>query len=380
LEVGQLRLAIVTNILPPYRVPLFNHLARQPGVDLRVFLCATTEPNRHWEWPSDICFEYEIGSKWTWSPTPRKTIYLNPGLIRRLRLFAPDVVISGGMNLVSLLAWLGARSCGARFLLWAEGMAGVDDWLGRLMRPLRVGLVRGAHGYVASSRTAAEIFCALGADPQQITISQITLDVATFASEVSSRRADRQCLRQALGLTGPTILYVGQLEHYKGVDLLLETFQRLLVCLPTAELVLVGTGAEQTRLKEAVLPTHRSQIHFVGFKQPNELPLYYAVADLFCLFSRREPFGIVVTEAIAASLPVMCSKFAGAAFDLVEPDRNGYIIDPEEIEANASLMSKILLDDSLRTEMGQRSVEIAQKCTVEEAATSMLNAVLAVLS
>jgi hypothetical protein len=75
---GRLRLAIVTNILSPYRVPLFNHIAAQPDVDLRVFLRAETEPNRHWDCPTVVHFECEIGSTWRWSPTRGKTIYANP--------------------------------------------------------------------------------------------------------------------------------------------------------------------------------------------------------------------------------------------------------------------------------------------------------------
>lgn len=374
-----MKLAIVTNILPPYRVPLFNYLAQQPGIDLRVFLCAATEPNRHWEWPTGICFEYEIGSTWTWSSKRGKTIYINPGLIGRIRHFAPDVVVAGGMGLVSVMAWLGARLCGARLLLWAEGVVGAGGWIGRIMRPLRLCLVHVTDGYIASSQTAAELFRCLGARRERITISLITLDVNAFGQAVSKQRENREQLRQMLGLAGPTVLYVGRLEPSKGVDLLLEAFDQLTATIPVAELVIVGTGTELDGLEARVTAAHRAQTHFVGFKQANELPPYYAAADLFALFSRVEPFGLVVTEAIAAGLPAICSRFAGAAHDLVEHGQNGFIIDPEDIETNVRLMTQILTDNSLRERMGRRSLEIARKCTVEEAGAAMLAAVEAAL-
>ena len=370
-----MKLAIVTNILPPYRVPLFNQLARQPRIDLRVFLCGETEPNRHWEWPADIRFVYEVGSTVKWSPRPGKTFYVNPRLTHSLRRFRPDAVIAGGTTLVGLAAWAGAKLSGAVFVLWSEATLLSERHRPPWSLPLRRFLVRHAQAYVASSSPAADYFSSLGADPEYIRVSLLTLDVKSFGQEVQEHRQERELLKHNWGLSGPVVSYFGNLEPWKGPDLLVKTYLNALSSCADAELLLVGSGTMTDELKALGSSVYGARVHFAGFVQHRDLPAYYAVTDLFCLFSLRDSFGIVVTEAIAAGLPVMCSKFAGAAYDLVEHGQNGFVIDPEDIGTDARLMSEILTDNSLRARMAEQSGVIAQKCTVEQAAAAMLDAV-----
>jgi len=369
------KLAIVTNMLPPYRVPLFNYIAAQPDIALRVFLCAETESNRHWEWPEDIHFDYEIGSTLTWKVTSAKTIYFNPGLTRSLQKFSPDVVVVGGMGLIGLAAWAGAKLSGADLVLWSEGTIFTEKHRSKWLLLIRRFLVHHAHAYVGVSSAAADYFRSLGADNKLIRVSLQTLDVQSFGQIVQKYRKERESLKRTWGLAGPVVAYFGNLEPYKGPDLLLDAYIKLLSYYPETELLLVGTGKMKDKLKEQAARKENAHVHFIDFKQHCEIGAYYAVSDLFCLFSRLEPFGVVITEALAAGLPVMCSRFAGAAFDLVENGQNGYIIDPNDIQTNARLMSHIVSDDSLRARMSERSKAIAQKCTVEKAATAMLDAV-----
>jgi len=371
-----MKIAIVTNILPPYRVPLFNQIAATPGVDLRVFLNARTEPNRHWRLPaSDIHFAYEIGSTFSWSPRPDKTIYINPGLVLKLRRFQPDVVIAGATTMIGLASWLGAKLSGAAFISWWEATAESDrrgaGWLKGLLRRF---LVCQSQAYVAASGMTADYYTSLGADRRRVFVSLQTLDVASFGQQVQRFRAGRKALKEDLGLSGLVVSYIGNLEPYKGPDLLLRTFLKVLADGADAHLLLVGSGAMADELTNQAESVVGDRVHFIGFKQHNELPAFYAISDLFCLFSRSEPFGVVVTEAIAAGLPVMCSKFAGAAHDLVRHGENGFVIDPEDTKTNARLMRQILQDPKLRSSMGQRSLEMALKCSIQAAAENMLKA------
>ena len=368
-----MKIAIVTNILPPYRVPLFNNIAAAPGIELRVFLNAVSEPNRHWEWPaSEIHFAYEVGSTFSFSPRLDKTIYINPGLLLRLRRFKPDVVIAGGTITIGLVTWLGARLSGARFVLWWEATAQSDQPGARWFGFLRSFLVRRSQAYVVVSSLSADYVTSLGADRRRIFISLQTLDVASFGEQVQRQFLGKQTLKQSLGLSGAVISYIGNLDPYKGTDLLLMTYLKALEDGMDAHLLLIGSGTLTDSLKQLAGELDNRRVHFCGFKQHADLPAYYAISDLFCLFSRSEPFGVVVTEAVAAGLPIMCSKFAGAADDLVEHGENGFVVDPEDIETNARLMRQIMQDDELRTRMSRRSLELAVKCSIEMAAQNML--------
>lgn len=370
-----LRLAILTNILPPYRVPLFNYLAAQPDICLRIFLCAKSESDRNWDWPENIQFDYEIGSSWTFKAPSGKPAYFVPGLVLSLWKFKPDVIIVGSLGVVGLAALISTKLTGAGLVLWSESTEISESQRARRVLFLRKFLVRRAQAYIGVSNLAAKYFCRLGAKEEKIHVSLQTLDVQTFSRTVNKHRAMKNEIKRQFGLTGSVIAFIGNLEPYKGTDLLLETYLKLLDYAPAVELLLVGTGKLEEQLKQQTKKVRNAKVHFIGFKQHQDLPLYYAVTDLFCLFSRSETFGIVVVEAVAAGLPIMCSKFAGAAFDLVENGKNGYIIDPFEIDVNANLMSKMVLNDKNLEQMGYHSLELANKCTIEKAATTMLDAV-----
>ena len=119
-----MRLAIVTNIMAPYRVPLFNELANRRGVDLKVLLAASTEPGRQWDWPADIRFDYEIGCTAALPRSNGGVVYLAPNLVGAIRRLRPSVVIAGGAAL-GYPAWLGARlAVHPRFLLAVRHLLG----------------------------------------------------------------------------------------------------------------------------------------------------------------------------------------------------------------------------------------------------------------
>ena len=82
-------------------------------------------------------------------------------------------------------------------------------------------------------------------------------------------------------------------------------------------------------------------MHLPGFKQYDELPVYYGLASAFVHASTTEQWGLVVNEAMASGLPVLVSNRCGCATDLVQEGRNGFTFDPSNVEQLAQLMLKI---------------------------------------
>jgi len=116
------RLTIITEIISPYRIPLFNALNRHPNVDLYLIFLAETDPElRQWQvYKNEIDFSYEV------LPSYRKRIrghnaLLNRGVGRALSVAKPDAILCGGYNyLASWQALWWARKRGVPFLLWSE--------------------------------------------------------------------------------------------------------------------------------------------------------------------------------------------------------------------------------------------------------------------
>ncbi|MEI9973822.1 MAG: glycosyltransferase [Ignavibacteriota bacterium] len=107
-------------------------------------------------------------------------------------------------------------------------------------------------------------------------------------------------------------------------------------------------------------------VQFAGLKSTRELPAYYAFARCLVLPSTREPWGLVVNEAMASGLPVVVSNRCGSAEDLVEHGANGLVFDPSQASALTDVLHRVgSLKRERLEEMGRRSREIIARYSPE---------------
>lgn len=170
-----------------------------------------------------------------------------------------------------------------------------------------------------------------------------------------------------------TFLFSGSLIERKGVDLVAAAFVRLAQEVPNVKLKIVGEG----ELRESLVATLRAvsvRVEFVGFKDWMELPAEYAAADVLCVPSRYDGWGLVVPEGLASGLPVIGTDRMGAALEFVESGRNGWLISAGDEEAlfgamrDAALMSVAEL-----REMGCRARESVSAHTLRNGATRFVD-------
>ena len=119
------RLTIITEIIAPYRIPVFNALAEHPEIDLHIIFLAETDPTqRQWlVYKNEIRFSYEVLPSWR-RRMRKQNLLVNWGVTAALRRAAPDVIVCGGYNYVAFwraLSW--ARDNEIPFLLWLESTA-----------------------------------------------------------------------------------------------------------------------------------------------------------------------------------------------------------------------------------------------------------------
>lgn len=316
-----IRALVLTNILPPYRVPLYRCLREDHGIDVTTVLLAVSEANRRWEPNTSLPFVRVLPGRsffvWRWD----LPIHLNYGLMPLLRSVQPDVVVVGGWDHLAYFAatWWAYRS---RIPLVLQNESSLDSaahmtggWLW-----LKCRMVKAATAYAAYGSKAKEYLIRLGADPSRISVGLNTVDVQQFA-----REATRWLETEPTRARGPElrVLYVGQLIPRKAVDVLL----RAVSCLPRSDVVLriVGSGPLEDQLKALARDSGMTNVWWEGFKQPHELSKYYAWADVLVLPSRREVWGLVTNEALASGLYVVCSDKVGAGYDVIKRGWNGEI-------------------------------------------------------
>jgi len=131
------------------------------------------------------------------------------------------------------------------------------------------------------------------------------------------------------------------------------------------DLVLLGNGPlwETLNSQLSTINLH-SHVHLPGFKQYDELPVYYALANAFVHASTTEQWGLVVNEAIASGLPVIVSERCGCVPELVQD--NGFTFDPmDEHELAAQMLKMTTLSDDERRRLGNASYGIASNFSPE---------------
>jgi glycosyltransferase involved in cell wall biosynthesis len=130
-----------------------------------------------------------------------------------------------------------------------------------------------------------------------------------------------------IGPMDPLVLFVGRLSVQKGPDLLLEAAPGILSCRGDAKIIFVGDGHMRRQLEwRAGELGIRHAVRFVGNMDPSgDLINLFKSADVVCVPSRNEPFGIVILEAWAAGKPVVATRNGGPR-EFVEHGRTGYLV------------------------------------------------------
>ena len=345
------RVALLTEIPAPYRIPLFNALAER--VDLRVLFLRERNPDR----PYDLHRE-ELRFDWKVVPgvdfTIRKHWVVLNRSVRRAIADA-DVVVLGGWNQPAFFeALASSRLRWLPTILWSES-TGEDERSGRL-EPFKRLVLRSIDGFVVPGIAARDYLRSLGVAEARITTAPNAVDSSIFGAGRRTR-TDGTC----------RVLAVARLAPEKGLDVLVEAAAGLPV-----EIVIAGTGPEDARLRELAGPN----VTFLGYVDRDELPALYADADVAVAPSRSDPWGMVLNEAALAGLPLVSTTAVGGAHDLVEEGVNGFLVPPGDVDALRASILRLAEDEDLRRRAGARSLEIAARFTPD----AWADAVAAVVS
>jgi glycosyltransferase involved in cell wall biosynthesis len=155
------------------------------------------------------------------------------------------------------------------------------------------------------------------------------------------------------------ILFVGIEWERKGGPLLIEAFKRVLTAIPDAHLSIVGCRPDVSV----------SNVDVFGLVEQDRLNLYYETSSIFCLPTRREPFGIAFIEAMSHSLPVIGTN-VGALPEFILDGVNGYRIDIDDVDRLTTLLIELLSDSRKCEEFGREGYNIyCEKYTLKAVST-----------
>jgi glycosyltransferase involved in cell wall biosynthesis len=336
------RVALLTEIPAPYRIPLFNALADR--LELTVLFLRERNPDRPYELHADeFRFDWRV-LRGVDTTLRGRWLVLNVGVFGALRRIKPTAVLLGGWNQPAFwaaFAW--ARVRRVPVLVWVES-TGRERRSGRLDRAKRA-LLGSASAFIVPGAASRAYLRGLGVGDGRIVTAPNAVDPAIF-KPAAARRGPGPC----------RVLAVGRLAPEKGLDVLLRAADGL-----PLELLLAGTGPEEERLRTLAGPN----VRFLGNVARDDLPALYADADVLAMPSRSDPWGMVLNEAALSGLPLVSTEAAGAAHELIEDGVNGFRVPADDTDALRTALQRLCDDEDFRRAAGERSRAIAARFTPE---------------
>jgi glycosyltransferase involved in cell wall biosynthesis len=356
-----LRVAMVANLPPPYRIPIYQRIADTPGIKFQAIFCCKREPNRRWDLPPldfDHCFLKE-----RFATVNGRYIHNNPDVIPALQRFAPDVVITNGFNPTHLYAFAYAMFRHLVHIPMTDGTDKSEESLSAIHRAVRRLIYAKAEAFVAASEGGHRLYQQYGIPAEHRFTSCLCIDNDVFAraGATTEKKYD--------------FIFSGRLEQVKNplfaLDVAADTAVRLQ---RKVSILFVGSGNQEERVKRAAaLKADRVDAVFHGFATQGELPALYASARIFLFPTAWDPWGIVANEACAAGLPVIVSPHAGVAGELVIDGENGFVQDLDTPGWGKSAM-RLLTQPDLYKRFSERSRALAGNFTFDRAAGGLVAA------
>jgi len=341
LKTGKSRIAFLAPELAGYTAACQRKLKEKYGVELLVV---------HWPVASNAPFREQIFAHID-HRYDKSTLTVNQ-LIQLLEDFAPQaMLISGWMDRDYLRAARHLRKAGVP--VWS----GCDtQWTGSLRQ--RVGswiapwyLHNAIDVLWVTGERQRQLAWRLGYRGERCWNGYYACDWESFAIQTPRQFADAT----------PAFLYVGRLIQRKGIDTLITAYQQYREAAEQPWALWVAGTGEAAHLLEGV-----EGVKVLGFVQPEALPQLFQQVSAFVLPSRVEPWGVVVQEAAAAGLPLICSDVSGAAVHLLTDNYNGYWFEVGNAAQLADRMQRMTaLSSDEWAQMSQRSFELSKQFTPE---------------
>jgi glycosyltransferase involved in cell wall biosynthesis len=345
-----MRIALIFRNFGPYHLARLRALRNFNEVLALEFVAR--DPEYSWDRKGTSDSIYSLGT----SDTP-----FNLSLQRMrsvLKDFEPDcVAVPGWGERLALHAALTARCYKWPAILMSDSWRAEDDPRNILKEGIKARLLKLFSAALVAGNAHKKYLTELGFPASRIVNGYDVVDNSHFMA--SSHRPAELLSDAYQHLPREFFLCCARLIEKKNIGFLLKAYLRFKLNSAVASwhLVVAGDGKLRRTLEQQIVALDLTEnVHLLGHVPYQKLPALYGLARAFVLPSINDEWGLVVNEAMAAGLPVLVSRRAGAA-ELVEEGKNGHTFDPCDLDQLVTLMVKIAKSENL-ADMGRASREI----------------------
>ena len=228
-----------------------------------------------------------------------------------------------------------------------------EDWKNPFFNIFGKWLVRRADGVRVECDTEREKVISLGVSAEKVKVAPVLVNLKKFAEEKGSVRD------KYINGYDRIVLFIGRLSVEKNVGLLIKAAKIVAGRRPKTLFLIVGGGKDEINLKS--MAADCKNILFAGRIPHAEIPKYHKAADVLVLPSFYEGIPLVVVEAAAAGLPVICTDVRDAK-DVIIDEKSGFIVPKDNADILAVRILEVLADAKKAKEMGL----VGQKLVMEK--------------
>ncbi|MCK4730460.1 MAG: glycosyltransferase family 4 protein [Candidatus Aenigmarchaeota archaeon] len=368
------KLAVLVSHPILYQSSFFKKLDQQPKIDLMVYFCGDFNIEKD----NYALKGYKYKFLKNFSPHPHNSFFgqMNLGIIKELFSERYDaVLVHGYARFTCWLAFLGAFITRTPILL--KGVTTITQrrsiWAELSGKLILFPLFKIFSAFLTVGTMNKSYYKSYGVPDSKMFFVPYSVDNDFFSKKYKKLSLKKKQLKKEEGLNPnlPIILHVSNLLSIKRPLDLLKAFQPLQ---NKAQLVFVGEGTERKKIELYVKEHNLKNIFFVGFKNRQELPIYYVIADIFVLPSASETWGAVINEAMNFKLPIITTDNVGSAPDLIKNGENGYIYKVGDITALSKHLLRLLKNPKLIKKMGEKSYEIIYKWNFDKDVEGIIKA------
>jgi glycosyltransferase involved in cell wall biosynthesis len=212
--------------------------------------------------------------------------------------------------------------------------------------------------FVTISQSSADDLATRGIEPARVTVSHCGVEPSLVPVEASKPRPQR-------------VTYVGRLEPYKRVDVMLQAMERLSDRFPEAEIVVMGRGSDRDRLEGVARELGlEARTRFAGFVSDRERDEILAGTRVCVCPSEKEGWGLTVIESNAVATPVVAADAPGLR-DSVRHGETGYLAAFADVDAFAERIAALLEDEALSLRMQQAAYAWSKEFDWDRSAAEM---------
>ena len=378
-----MRLAIVSTHPIQYYAPVFKLLAQQ--VDVKVFYTwgeasiAKHDPGfgQTIKWDINFLEGYDYQWETNTAADPGSHHFngiINPTIIVDVEAWKPDTLLVYGWAYKSHLQVLRHFKNKVPVLFRGDSTL-LDKPAGfkNLIRTIYLKWVYKHIDYALYTGTNNKAYYKkYGLKDSQLIFAPHAVDNSRFDQPHISEATE---LRSSLKIKNEDVLllFAGKFDAVKNLESLLSAFISLKH--PEVHLLLVGNGIDEVSLKTMATKSNMAgNIHFMGFKNQSFMPIVYQAADVFCLPSISETWGLSVNEAMACGKAILVSDKVGCAIDLVTPSLNGFIHTAGSAAAIAKKLDILIANGKTGlSDMGKHSKQIIKNWDFQTQAAAIVN-------